>query len=159
MDFRVRVSGPSHQKPAKIIIFPCKWCLNWPSTKIKISKKNPKIPRNPRSASCAIVVAVEVIVVAGESSRRQIGHSRVSSTLPRHPSPPPSSGEGRGGEEVWERRRGRRRCHHRKGGEGRGGQERSGRGLFGGGEREREESAWRERKEGRIKKERGDFEC
>lgn len=32
---------------------------------------------------------------------------------------------------------------------------------FGGRERERdgEESAWRERKEGRIKNERGDFEC
>lgn len=67
---------------------------------------------------------------------------------------------------MWERRRGRRRCHHRKGGEGRGGQERSLRGVSVGErqrerdrERDGEESAWRERKEGRIKNERGDFEC
>lgn len=58
-----------------------------------------------------------------------------------HPPPPPEPstiiGRGERGDEVWERRRGRRRCHHRKGGEGRGGQERSGRGVSVG-ERERE---------------------
>uniref|UniRef100_A0A0E0IGW9 Uncharacterized protein n=3 Tax=Oryza TaxID=4527 RepID=A0A0E0IGW9_ORYNI len=169
---------------------------NQPPTKKASSKpapkKNDKVQgggkgkKNPRSATWAIVVAVEVIVVAGEDSYRQIGHwggrpkirvgkasapdscgrrpppsLRVSSTLPRHPSPPPSSGEGRG--ETRCGREDEEGAVATTGREERGEEARKGVGEEFRWERERErdgeESAWRERKEGRIKNERGDFEC
>jgi hypothetical protein len=86
---------------------------------------------------------------------------RVSSTLPRHPSPPPSSGEGRG--ETRCGREDEEGAVATTGREERGEEARKGVGEEFRWERERErdgeESAWRERKEGRIKNERGDFEC